>query len=251
MNPRTALGYLSSLALTAVLLLALGLLVIYGTFYQAGHGIYAAQQHLFNAWFVLAFGFIPLPGVKLAVALLFVNLLAAGATRMRRSAKNAGLLLVHAGIALLFIDAAFGFALRQESSLTLAEGEESSAALAQLPGKADGLTVNLPVAIRLDDFTIKQDIASAAAVDYVSRVHVTGPNEDRDAVISMNRPLRIRDYTFYQSSYRTGSGVEYSTFAVIKNPTRMVPYFVSIMIALGLIIHFLIKLAVSHRRRCV
>jgi hypothetical protein len=65
----------------------------------------------------------------------------------------------------------------------------------------------------------------------------------RDVVISMNKPLRFKDYTFFQSSYYIApDGSEYTILAVVKNAGRLLPYFSSITIFLGLVIHFLVML---------
>ena len=61
----------------------------------------------------------------------------------------------------------------------------------------------------------------------------------REALISMNRPLRFRGYTFYQSAY--GEDDQHgasSTFAVVKNAGRWLPYISSALIFLGLVLHF-------------
>jgi hypothetical protein len=76
--------------------------------------------------------------------------------------------------------------------------------------------------------------------------HVTIKAEgavDRDVVISMNKPLRFKNYTFFQSSYYIApDGSEHTVLAVVKNAGRLLPYYSSITIFLGLVIHFLMML---------
>ena len=78
-------------------------------------------------------------------------------------------------------------------------------------------------------------------------MHVQGDDIDRDVVISMNKPFRYRDYTFYQLSYQLQGAQRISALAVVKNPVRIAPYIASIMIALGLALHFFIKMIITIR----
>jgi hypothetical protein len=62
----------------------------------------------------------------------------------------------------------------------------------------------------------------------------------------MNEPLRHEGYTFYQSSWGPqGSSPDarlFSVFAVVNNPSDRVPLIACIIIALGLLYHFGLKL---------
>jgi cytochrome c biogenesis protein ResB len=251
------LAVLSSPLVTVILLFLTALLVVYGTLYQIDHGIYEARQHIFNASFVLIAEVVPFPGVKLVIVLLFVNLLAAGAARVKRSWKNIGLGCVHLGIALLFVNAGTSYFHRQESSLTIHRAETADSASldqGQKPESAgklfsDPRKVVLPFSVRLNDFVVRHHPASAAVTDYESHVHVKGNGIDRDVVISMNRPFRFHDYTLYQSSYGADQSGDISTLAVVRNQGWMMPYVASCMIAAGLIIHFLIVFVFSVRKR--
>jgi N-acetylglutamate synthase-like GNAT family acetyltransferase len=239
---------LASPALTVALLLVLASQIVYGTLFQAGHGVYEAQREIFNSWFFLIGGAVPFPGVTLVVACLFINLVAAAAGRARRTWKAIGLLFIHAGIAVLFVNAAFGSFLRQETMLALREGESSNLALLDdMQNVPEQLT--LPVTMHLNEFVIKRHPGSSAIMDFESRVHAQGEGIDRDVVISMNRPFRYRDYTFYQSSYRADNGQKLSILAVVKDPARIVPYIASIFIAAGLLVHFLFAFAAWPGRR--
>ncbi|MBE0665039.1 MAG: hypothetical protein IH584_04385, partial [Candidatus Aminicenantes bacterium] len=54
------------------------------------------------------------------------------------------------------------------------------------------------------------------------------------------------DYTFYQSSYaEDGLGGESSTFSVVRNSGRWLPYIASALLFLGLAGHFLAMLAAA------
>ncbi len=65
----------------------------------------------------------------------------------------------------------------------------------------------------------------------------------------MNRPLRTGGYTFYQSSYaEDGRGGESSTFSVVRNSGRWLPYISSALLFLGLAWHFLAMLAAALKK---
>ncbi len=104
--------------------------------------------------------------------------------------------------------------------------------------------IMLPLHMTLKDFQMKMYPNSNIPKSYESHVTIKAEGAvDRDVVISMNRPLRFKDYTFFQSSYHIDpDGSEYTFLAVVKNAGRLVPYFSSITIFLGLVIHFLAML---------
>ncbi|TFG81071.1 MAG: hypothetical protein E4H23_00270 [Chrysiogenales bacterium] len=241
---------LASLKLTVIALALLAALVIAGTIYQAENGIYAAQRDVFGAWIIRLFGVIPLPGLLLISMLLFINLLAAVFFRLQYRWRQAGLLLVHYSL-LLFIGGGFFIAVTaQEYFLTLREGESSDVAISvgaeesQLDRNQE--KVILPIKIKLLDFEKTMHPGSGIPRSFSSRVEIVSANTRRRAVISMNRPLRYQDYTFYQSSYaEDGLGGESSTFSVVRNSGRWLPYIASALLFLGLAGHFLAMLAAA------
>jgi hypothetical protein len=95
--------FIASVKLTSICLLALILLVIWGTLYQVDHGLYQAQQKIFHSWIILAGGFFPLPGTTLVMFILFVNLLFAIYLRIGLRLKNIGNLITHLGLVLLLV----------------------------------------------------------------------------------------------------------------------------------------------------
>ncbi|MEN8223693.1 MAG: cytochrome c biogenesis protein ResB [Acidobacteriota bacterium] len=105
------------------------------------------------------------------------------------------------------------------------------------------LRKKLPIEIGLIDFRIKKYPGSEIVKSYESTVEIKHEDLKRELVISMNQPLRYKDFTFFQSSYQiTPTGVEYSVFAVVKNSGRLLPYISSIIVFLGLLIHFILML---------
>lgn len=232
---------LASLKLTVALLLLLALLVLGGTAYQAENGLTAAQRDVFAAWFFPLFGFIPLPGLLLVGLFLFVNLLAAATFRLRYRWRHAGLILIHYGL-LLLIAGGFIMSLgNAECFLTLREGE-SADVLTLADGRAGA---RLPFALKLVDFEKVMHPGTDIPKSFTSRVEVSaGDGNSRVAVIAMNQPLRTGGYTFYQSSYaEEEDGVESSTFSVVRNSGRWLPYAASALLFLGLSWHFLAMIA--------
>lgn len=350
-------GWLASLQLTAAGLLLLALLVVWGTVYQASHGLHAAQTTFFHSWGFLAFGFLPLPGVTLVGLILLLNLLLAARFRLRWRWNQAGLIIAHLGL-LLFLGGGYYMQhVSEETYLTLHEGESSSFSTsyrdwelaiwpestavkqvtavdsdgmregdeialdplplglrvdqffpncravrgaekapltprppeadpqANLPGgtwsaRAGSESVSftlwagaesahsfviggrrfrvelrlkrlpLPVTLTLTDFRKRVYPGSEIPRAFESRVVVQGADIRREALISMNKPLRVREFTFYQSSYEEGGpGGDASTFSVVRNSGRLLPYFASGLLAAGLCVHFLGMIALRPRRR--
>jgi hypothetical protein len=236
---------LASLKLTVVLLLLLAALVIGGTVYQAGNGIAAAQSRVFGSWLIWLAGVVPLPGMLLVSLLLFLNLLAAVCFRLRYCWRQAGLLLVHYGLLLLIGGGFFITVTAREYSLTLSEGESSSS----LSPATGGVMTVLPISIKLLDFAMTTHPGTDIPRSFSSRVEIAAGNASRQAVISMNRPLRYRDYTFYQSSYaEDGRGGESSTFLVVRSSGRWLPYAASALLFLGLAGHFLAMLGAALKK---
>jgi len=251
----------ASLKLTVVLLLLLAALVVGGTIYQAGSGIAAAQAKVFGSWLILLAGVVPLPGMLLVSLLLFLNLLAAVIFRLGYRWRRAGLLLVHYGLLLLIGGGFFITITAREYSLTLSEGE-SSDALVALDGRKgavrpapDGAVrpapdgAVLPMTVKLLDFVKSVHPGTDIPRSFSSRVEIAAGGARRQAVISMNRPLRYRGYTFYQSSYSEDArGGESSTFLVVRNSGRWLPYAASALLFLGLAAHFLAMLAAALKK---
>lgn len=66
-----------------------------------------------------------------------------------------------------------------------------------------------------------------------------GPTS-RPVKIWMNNPLRYKGYTFFQASFSIDSEGELSTFAVVTNPGRLIPYISSLMVFGGMLLHFVL-----------
>lgn len=99
-----------------------------------------------------------------------------------------------------------------------------------------------PFMLRLKDFTVEWYPNTEIARSYKSLVEITpAGGGSREVLISMNKPLRYKNFTVYQSSYSVDRfGRESSTLAVVKNAGRLLPYFASFITFGGLALHFLL-----------
>ncbi len=100
-----------------------------------------------------------------------------------------------------------------------------------------------PFSLFLKKFTHKIYTGTSIPSRFSSLIHIedtTSPLENRNTLISMNHPLRFQGLTFYQASYAQNDTV--SILQVVHNPSWTIPYISSFLVALGLIIHFLLRL---------
>jgi ResB-like family protein len=107
----------------------------------------------------------------------------------------------------------------------------------------------MPVELQLEEFTAEFFPGSDTPKAFTSRVRVTQGDVARTAVISMNEPLRLRDYTVYQLGYDDGGRRDISVFQVVQNPLRWVAYVVTLLISAGLFVHLIIRLIDVRRRQ--
>lgn len=108
----------------------------------------------------------------------------------------------------------------------------------------------LPFVITLQDFRREMHPGTGIARHFSSVVTVRTGDLERDMVISMNKPLRERGYTLYQASYREENegSEQWSTFAVMHNYGRLIPYVSSGMVSFGLVWHFIAMMIRRTRR---
>ncbi len=123
-------------------------------------------------------------------------------------------------------------------------GGDASPTSVQAGGRAVQLILRrrrsvLPFVVKLIDFRKQVHPGTDIARSYESTVELQGKNFSRQTVISMNEPLRYKDFTFYQASFSVDpQGHELSTLAVVKNSGRILPYIATFVLVLGLGIHF-------------
>ena len=101
----------------------------------------------------------------------------------------------------------------------------------------------LPFEIDLVKFTKETHPGTDTARLYSSEVILKDGAQEWRSVISMNKPLRYKGYTFFQSSFLTDeSGSVATVLAVVKNAGRLYPYIASIVICIGLLVHMIIMI---------
>jgi hypothetical protein len=109
-----------------MLLVMLGLLTWLGTLEQTEFGLHEVQRKYFESFFLIHRAgpvSIPLPGANLVMCLLFVNLLVGGMLRMRKDKARVGILIVHFGIAFMFVASFVKMYHSEDGHVTLFEGQ--------------------------------------------------------------------------------------------------------------------------------
>jgi hypothetical protein len=106
----------------------------------------------------------------------------------------------------------------------------------------------LPYSLTLKDF--KHDVYPGTQIpkNFSSLVRLSNPSkgEDRDVLIYMNQPLRYEGRAFYQASF--GKGDTLSILQVVANPGWLIPYISTVLVTVGLLVHFAISLRRGVRR---
>jgi cytochrome c biogenesis protein ResB len=98
----------------------------------------------------------------------------------------------------------------------------------------------LPMFMELMEFEHKYYPGSRVPRDFRSRVLVhLGEDVERSVDISMNNPMRLNGWTFFQHKFDASDDTEMSEFAVTRNFGRLVPYWATGITSLGLAMHFL------------
>jgi len=103
---------------------------------------------------------------------------------------------------------------------------------------------NTPFRVRLDDSRGEKHPGTGMAMIYESDVTVIGEkgNDERKFKIEMNKPLRYKDLTFYQTSWDDSGPKVESGFTVKTNPSDQWPKYAIYACGIALFVHFIIKL---------
>jgi hypothetical protein len=97
----------------------------------------------------------------------------------------------------------------------------------------------LDFSLTLTDFKRTVHPGTEVAKSYESYADLHDGAASRPVKVWMNNPLRYKGYTFFQASFgQDQSGGEQSTFAVVTNPGRVLPYASSLMVFGGMLLHF-------------
>jgi len=361
---------LSSIKITVTCLCLLFILTLWGTIDQVNNGLYLAQARFFNSLVFTFWGFVPFPGARLVLWVLFINLVCVSLVRFVYNREKIGIVIIHCGLLMFFVSAFVTFHNIEESNITLMEGEGSNVSSAyhnwelsvwtkdgnkkqvvtydadhfqkgqnlnyekygfsltvlsycrncdayrsregdqseiilnrfgiqslkmlsmnkepekNLPGgtfllkgadqgdvrillyggESEPLPIkkggkeyfiklrlkrySLPFTLTLSNFMMEKHPNTEIARSYQSLVEVLSHGVSREVLISMNEPLRHKNYTFYQASYSIDQlGREYSTLAVVKNSGRLLPYIATFITFFGLVVHFLMMAFRSKGKR--
>lgn len=107
----------------------------------------------------------------------------------------------------------------------------------------------LPFSVTLTQFTHEKHPGTMRPKVFASDVIKRDGGVEQPIKIEMNKPLRHQGYTLFQASYndkwtpdRPRSEM-YSVFAVVNNPSDQWPVWATIMAAVGMTLHFCLKLA--------
>jgi hypothetical protein len=98
----------------------------------------------------------------------------------------------------------------------------------------------LDFSLKLNDFVRTLHPGTDVAKSYESYVDLQDGLSSRPVKIWMNNPLRYKGYTFFQASFVIDQEGEHSTFAVVTNPGRLLPYISSLMVFGGMLLHFIL-----------
>ena len=109
----------------------------------------------------------------------------------------------------------------------------------------------LPFTIELLDFKKVLYPGTGIAKSYSSEVNLIEKGVSRRVLIEMNKPLRHRGYTFFQSSFIESQEGETTVLAAVKNYGRLFPYISSIIMCVGLLIHLTMKLPGLFNKRTI
>jgi hypothetical protein len=108
-------------------------------------------------------------------------------------------------------------------------------------------TYKLPFAIRLDQTEQEKHPGTERARRFTSKVTKLSGSHEEKRVITMNEPVRSEGYAVFQQTFddgtRSGSGVKSSGFQIVENPSDHWPLISCIIVAEGLLLHFLMMLA--------
>ena len=101
-------------------------LVFFGTIAQKNIGLYASQMKYFSSFFFLFLGFIPLPGGRLILLFMTINLFSSLFKRNLWQLKKFGIIIVHLGGLLLLLGGGLTAYFSSEGNMIIAEGETSN-----------------------------------------------------------------------------------------------------------------------------
>ena len=100
-------------------------LVFFGTIAQKDIGLYASQMKYFSSYYFTILGFIPLPGGRLTVIIMTINLFSSLFKKSLWKLKKIGIIIVHIGGLLLLLGGGVTAYFSSEGNMVISEGDSS------------------------------------------------------------------------------------------------------------------------------
>ena len=119
------ISYLSSPKIFLCIIFWLMVLVIFGTLAQADIGLYESQQKYFSSWIMWVW-YIPLPGGRLTLLVMFINLFSFILKPSFWSLKKIGIITIHCGVLLLLIGGGITAWFSSEGMMSIDEKKSSN-----------------------------------------------------------------------------------------------------------------------------
>ena len=107
----------------------------------------------------------------------------------------------------------------------------------------------LPFSVTLNDFRKIDYPGTTKAKEYEADITLHDGDVSWPATISMNKPLRYKGYTLYQSSFEQRPDIEVTVLNVVKNEGRAFPYIATLVIFIGLLVHLIVHLQARGRKK--
>lgn len=104
--------------------------------------------------------------------------------------------------------------------------------------KLSKFSEKLPFSIKLIKFQKINYLGTDLPKHYESLVVINDNNLIKTYTITMNKPLKYKKYTFYQSSFMEKNGENASVFIITKNQGQIFYYLACVFLILGFMIHF-------------
>ena len=205
--------------------------LIAGTVAQRWIGLYQAQNIFFLSPFIWL-GPVPIPGTPCLLAIILVGLFLKFVFRSSWRWANAGTHLAHLGILILLLGGLVTALNAEEGQMTIFEHQRANV-------MDDGMRA-LPFAVELVTFTKTMHAGTDKPKSYASDIMVHDGDIAWPVRIEMNKPLRYKGYTLFQSSFVESPRGIATVLAVVRNRGWLLPYLGTLVLSLGLLLHFII-----------